>query len=302
MRFDENAKLDTSQVQDVRGRRLPGGGKTIGGGVGLLLLLLAMFLGPRLGLPPEDVATLPGLNEPAVEGPGGDQLGQRCATGAQANVEEDCRIVAVVNSVQDYWNNRFAQSGQQYQPARTQLFSDATNTACGSATSAVGPFYCPGDQKVYLDLSFFNDLQSRFGAQGGPFAQAYVVAHEYGHHVQNLLGTMDQVGNDRQGPQSAAVRLELQADCFAGVWAHNATTNPDPDTGRPLITELTQEDIHQALDAAAAVGDDRIQEATQGQVNPERWTHGSAEQRERWFSTGFQTGDPNACDTFAGAI
>jgi uncharacterized protein len=300
MRFDENAQLDTSQVQDVRGRRIPGGGKTIGGGIGvgtLLVLLLAMWLGPRLGLSPEDVAVAP-----AVEGEGSAELAQKCRTGAQANTDEDCRIVAVVNSVQDYWTTRFAQSGQQYQPARTQLFTDATNTACGSATSAVGPFYCPGDQKVYLDLSFFDDLQARFGAEGGPFAQAYVIAHEYGHHVQDLLGTMGQVGNDRQGPQSAAVRLELQADCFAGVWAHNATTNPDPDTGRPLITELTQDDIHQALDAAAAVGDDRIQEATQGQVNPERWTHGSADQREKWFSTGFQTGDPNACDTFRGSI
>jgi len=301
MRFDENAQLDTSQVQDVRGRRIPGGGKTIGGGIGtLLVLLLAMCLGPRLGVSPEDLAGVPG--EPAVEGEGSAELAQKCRTGAQANTDEDCRIVAVVNSVQDYWANRFAQSGRQYQPARTQLFTDATNTACGSATSAVGPFYCPGDQKVYLDLSFFDDLQARFGAEGGPFAQAYVIAHEYGHHVQDLLGTMGQVGDDRQGPQSAAVRLELQADCFAGVWAHNATTNPDPDTGRPLITELTQDDIHQALDAAAAVGDDRIQEATQGQVNPERWTHGSAEQREKWFSTGFRTGDPNACDTFRGSI
>lgn len=297
MRFDENAQLDTSQVQDVRGRRIPGGAKTIGGGLGtLLLLLLAAFLGPRLGLSPDDVAN------PPVEGEGGSELAQTCTSGAEANRSEDCRIVAVVNSVQDYWSNQFSRSGVEYRIARTQLFSDATNTGCGSATSAVGPFYCPPDQKVYLDLTFFDELESRFGAEGGPFAQAYVVAHEYGHHVQNLLGTMDRVGGDREGPQSASVRLELQADCFAGVWANHATTTPDPDTGRPLIVQLTQADIHQALDAAAAVGDDRIQESTQGQINPERWTHGSAEQREKWFSTGFSTGDPNACDTFSGSI
>ena len=297
MRFDENAQLDTSQVQDVRGRRIPGGAKTVGGGLGtLLLLLLAAFLGPKLGLSPDDAAN------PQVEGEGSSELAQKCSTGAEANRSEDCRIVAVVNSVQDYWSNQFNRSGVQYRIARTQLFSDATNTGCGSATSAVGPFYCPPDQKVYLDLSFFDELERRFGAEGGPFAQAYVIAHEYGHHVQNLLGTMDRVGGDREGPQSASVRLELQADCFAGVWANHATTTPDPDTGRPLIVELTQADIKQALDAAAAVGDDRIQEATQGQVNPERWTHGSAEQRERWFSTGFQTGDPNACDTFSGSV
>ncbi|HKE49896.1 MAG TPA: neutral zinc metallopeptidase [Actinomycetes bacterium] len=297
MRFDENAQLDTSQVQDVRGRRVPGGAKTIGGGLGtLLLLLLAVFLGPKLGLSPDDVAN------PPVEGEGGSELAQKCSSGAEANRSEDCRIVAVVNSVQDYWSNQFSRSGVEYRTARTQLFTDATNTGCGSATSAVGPFYCPPDQKVYLDLTFFDELESRFGAEGGPFAQAYVVAHEYGHHVQNLLGTMDRVGGDREGPQSASVRLELQADCFAGVWANHATTTPDPDTGRPLIVQLTQADIHQALDAAAAVGDDRIQESTQGQVNPERWTHGSAEQREKWFSTGFQTGDPNACDTFSGGV
>jgi len=296
MRFDENAQLDTSQVQDVRGRRIPGGAKTIGGGLGtLLLLLLVTFLGPKLGISPD-------ATNPPVEGDGSSELAQKCSTGAEANRSEDCRIVAVVNSVQDYWSNQFNRSGLEYRTADTQLFSDATNTGCGSATSAVGPFYCPPDQKVYLDLSFFDELEQRFGAEGGPFAQAYVVAHEYGHHVQNLLGTMDRVGGDREGPQSASVRLELQADCFAGIWANHATTTPDPETGRPLIAELTQADIRQALDAAAAVGDDRIQEATQGQVNPERWTHGSAEQREKWFSTGFQTGDPNACDTFSGSV
>jgi hypothetical protein len=175
------------------------------------------------------------------------------------------------------------------------FFTDATQTGCGHATSQVGPFYCPLDHNVYIDLGFFEELRTRFGASGGPFAQAYVIAHEYGHHVQNLLGTLDRARSTATGPESGAVRTELQADCYAGVWAANAVA-----TG--FIEELTQADINDGLDAAAAVGDDRIQEASQGQVNPERWTHGSSEQRRRWFSRGYENGKPAACDTFSGSI
>jgi len=291
MDFDDNVKLDPSQVEDVRGRGFPGGGKAIGGGLGIVGLILALLFGGNLG-------DLVGGGDSGQTGQlqPGTNISQQCRTGQDANQSEDCRVVGVVNSIQDYWADTFARSGQRYTPARTVLFSGAVQTGCGLATSEVGPFYCPPDQKVYLDLGFFQQLQSQFGAQGGPFAQAYVIAHEYGHHVQNLLGTMDRVGDDRQGPQSGSVRLELQADCYAGVWAKHAV-----DTG--FYTEpFSQSEINQALDAAAAVGDDRIQKRATGQINPEAWTHGSSEQRVHWFSTGYETGNPNACDTFSGSI
>jgi uncharacterized protein len=297
MRFDEDSQLDTSQVQDTRGSRIPGGRVAIGGGagvLGLVVFLLFNLLGGSTG-------TLPGIDQVQVEGDN-SQLREACKTGEDANARQDCRVVAVVNSVQSFWTQEFERRGGSYQMAPTQLFSGATQSGCGAASSETGPFYCPADGTVYIDLSFYGELQSRFGARGGPFAQAYVLAHEYGHHVQNLLGTTERVARDRRtGPQSASVRLELQADCYAGLWASHATTTPGPG-GEPLVQRLTEADIADGLDAAAAIGDDRIQERFQGRVDRESWTHGSAGQRQRWFTVGYRSGDLAACDTFSGSV
>jgi len=260
-----------------------------GGGigiVGLIVFVLYTVLGGGSG----GLGPLGNLDGQSVSTGAPSSLGQDCLTGQDANQRQDCRIVADVNSIQKYWAGTVA----NYTLARTVFFTDSVETGCGSASSQVGPFYCPRDRRVYIDLGFFDELQSRFGAQGGPFAEAYVLAHEYGHHVQDVLGTLDRA-QQGSGSEGGSVRTELQADCFAGVWANHAV-----ETG--LIESLTQADINSGIDAAGAVGDDRIQERAQGQVNPETWTHGSSEQRRRWFSKGYETGRPTRCDTFTGSI
>jgi uncharacterized protein len=286
MTFRPDAKLDPGQVRDVRGRRMGGSGMAIGGGgLGTILIVaLVLLTGGDLG----DLTGL-GVNAPAPEGPVSSELATECQTGADANERQDCRIVGTVNSLTAYWSDAFAASNQQFQDPDVVLFSDAVNTACGGATSAVGPFYCPLDQTIYIDLGFFDELESRFGAEGGPFAEEYVLAHEYGHHAQNLLGFLQQ--GTEAGAEGTAVRTELQADCFAGVWGAHAV-----DTG--FLQPITRDQIDQALNAAFVIGDDRIQEQTQGQVNRETWTHGSSEQRQHWFSEGLESGSPDGCDTF----
>ena len=294
--FRDDVKLDTSQVEDLRGRRRVGrGGMAVGGGgIGIIVTLLIIFLGGNVTGGDGGLGELGNLaGESAGTPSANSEVEQECDTGADADEREDCRIVGYVNSIQAYWTEAFTGGGREYEPARTRFFTDSVDSGCGAASSAMGPFYCPADQYVYIDLGFFDELRSRFGAQGGPFAQAYVMAHEYGHHVQNLLGVLD--GPQDQGAGSRAVRVELQADCLAGVWAANAV-----DTG--FLTALTAADIADALDAAAAVGDDRIQEAVQGRVTPESWTHGSSEQRRQWFTTGYESGSPGSCDTFSGDV
>ncbi len=286
MSFDPNAKLDPGQVSDRRG--MGGRGVAIGGGgLGLVLLIAYTLLGGN----PADLGPI--LEPGAVTGPESSAIATECKTGEDANERDDCRILGYVNSVQTYWTQEFTAAGKQYQPVDTVLFTGATQSACGTATAASGPFYCPADRLVYLDLGFFEELRTRFGATGGSLAQGYVVAHEYGHHVQDLLGVLGQGTND-QGAEGRSVRIELQADCYAGAWANHAEAG--------ILAPVTDAQIADALDAAAAVGDDRIQQSTGGGVNPEAWTHGSAAQRQRWFTNGYQGGDPNACDTFNGEI
>ncbi len=277
MKFRSGARLDTSQVSDRRRMGGPVGLGVGGGGIIGIIYLIVTLLGNGGG-----GATLPAI------GGSNEDLGAECQTGADANQSQDCRIVGVINSLQEFWSN----SLDGYERANTVFFEGGVQTGCGAASSDVGPFYCPLDRQVYIDLGFYDDLRTRFGAQGGPFAEAYVIAHEYGHHVENLLGYLERGRDGRTGPQSGAVRVELMADCLAGLWAGNAL-----ETG--FIEELTDADIRDGLDAAAAVGDDRIQQQIQGQVSPESFTHGSAAQRQEWFSRGFEAGSFSACDTFA---
>jgi uncharacterized protein len=297
-------------VRDVRGSRggggggfgLPGGGfgfpsgRSSGGGIGVpagggiagVLVLVAIvaiyvFLSGGLG---------------GTSGGGGLQNGPistslaSCQTGEDANARDDCRVVGYVNSVQAYWTDQFASQGRRYEESQTVLFTDQTQSGCGVASTQTGPFYCPADRLVYLDITFFNVLKNELGGSSAPLAQAYVIAHEYGHHVQDLEGTLSRAQDGDTGPTSNGVRIELQADCYAGVWAAHAVDTE-------YIEPLTQSDVDAALSQAKAVGDDWIQSRTSGQVNPDAWTHGSSEQRVNWFSTGYRTGDANACNTFS---
>jgi uncharacterized protein len=307
MRFNPKARLDSGQVSDGGGGGglggggmrlpIPGGAKAGGGLGGIVIIILFVVLTQCLG---GGGTSAGGLDPSQLQDAGGDTgRYDSCQTGEDANNSADCARVAVVNSIQDYWDGELPQAADtSYQMSETHTFTGQTSTGCGAASSQVGPFYCPADDTVYLDTGFFDEvLEQQLGGPDGGFVEAYVIGHEYGHHIQDLTGTMGKV-RTQQGASSDAVRLELQADCYAGMWARNATRTEDA-TGQVLISELTDEDIRLAIEAAESVGDDRIQKKTSGRVNPESWTHGSAEQRQRWFKTGYQSGDYDACDTFS---
>ena len=310
MRFIPKARLDTSRVRDTgRGRSSGGlggggipipGGMRAGGGIGgFIIIILFVVLTQCLGnggtsLPTGSGDTLDDSRMADTE------RYASCQTGEDANNSEDCARVAVENSLYDYWRDALpAETGEQFHPAKEIVtFTGAVSTGCGQASADVGPFYCPTDETIYLDTTFFDEvLERQLGGPSGAFVEPYVLAHEYGHHIQNLLGIMGKV-KTQQGPKSDAVRLELQADCFAGMWARAASTTDD-ETGQALFAELTDSDIKEAIAAATAVGDDRIQQQSGGRVNPEQWTHGSAAQRVKWFQTGMQGASIDACDTFA---
>jgi predicted metalloprotease len=294
MRWERGRR--STNVEDRRGQRMPlgGGGLRLGGGTLIVIVLGAWLLGAN----PLQILAL-------LTGGGGAPTGQGYPAETGQPLEPDVAagggsdplaqfVSVVLADTEDTWGELFARSGARYEPPRLVLFSDAVRSACGFAQAAMGPFYCPADRQVYIDLSFYRELRDRFGAPGD-FAQAYVIAHEIGHHVQNLLGLAERVHAQRERlPEAQAnqlsVRMELQADCYAGVWAHHA------DRARGI---LESGDVEEGLQAAAAIGDDRIQRQTQGTIVPEAFTHGSSEQRVRWFRRGLETGDVQTCDTFS---
>lgn len=286
MQYNENAKLDPSQVSGGGGGGRRGTTVALGGG-GLLVVIIALLF----GINPGDIlgggATTTGTDQT------GTNPYAQCTSGADIAKDRDCRFVAYTNSIQAYW----AKAYSGYQQTRTVIFSGQQATACGTATPDIGPFYCPADKIVYLDDSFFDDmLERQLGAKGGDAAEAYVIAHEYGHHISDLTGVLSkaQASGNSTGPKSAQVRLELQADCYAGVWLANAAADPNSP-----IKAITMDDANRAVDAALAVGDDRIQMRSTGSVSPESWTHGSSAMRQKWLAVGFNSGDPSKCNTFA---
>jgi len=294
VRFNPKADISGGRVTDVRGGgggggmgNLPIGGIT-GGGIGTTIIVIIIYVivqfaggGGGGGGPVEET----------------DRY-EQCLSGADANKSTDCARRAVVASLESYWAQELPeQTGTQFRPTQVFTFSGGASTGCGAASKDVGPFYCPTDERIYLDTTFFADvLEGQLGGKGGDFVEPYVIGHEYGHHIQNLLGTMGQV-RTQQGPTSDSVRLELQADCYAGMWTHGATGTTDS-KGIKIFAEIDDEDIREALDAAKTVGDDRIQKQGGGDVNKEQWTHGSSEERARWFTTGLNATSIEECDTF----
>ncbi|QFG68726.1 neutral zinc metallopeptidase [Ornithinimicrobium pratense] len=293
MTFRENANISGGRTRRGGGGGRGGGGRggggmVVGGGAGALLLALVVLL---FGGDPEDV--LGGGQQPAPITAQDRDLAQ-CRSGADANAFVECRMKGGMASLENYWSQTYPQAP----PATAILFTGQVNTGCGAASSAVGPFYCPLDRQIYLDTTFFNQLQGQLGAQGGSLGELYVLGHEYAHHIQNYTGVLQASQQSSTGPESGAVRVELQADCLSGVWLGEVSRGQDT-----LLEPPTEEQIRSALSAAAAVGDDSIQERAQGQVTPHTWTHGSSEQRMGWFMRGYRSADPGQCDVLnAGSV
>ncbi len=296
MRFNPKASADEGQVESRSGGSggglgLPipsGGGGRLGAG-GLIVVIVYVAFQLLSGN-----SIVPGMSDDSAST---TTSSEQC-TGAMANKDLDCGIDLFTTSIQDYWEKALPeQRSMQYQPIVTVKYSGQTSSGCGTAQSAMGPFYCPVDKKVYIDRSFMRDmLEGQLGAKGGPFALGYVVAHEYGHHIEDQLGILGRM-QSRQGATSDSVKVELMADCLAGAWAKNATTTQDT-SGNVIIEDLTRDDVARAIDAAQAVGDDRIQQESGGRVDREAWTHGSSAERVHWFDIGMQRGTIAACHTF----
>jgi predicted metalloprotease len=297
--FQEGGSFEGGRVRRRAGGARGGRGIAVGGGITGIIVLAAIVLlsGGGLG----DVFSALTGDAAGTSGQGSQQQGDSVigdCSAEQANTQRDCRLSATVQALDAYWTDTVP-AGTQFALPEVVSFDGSTSTGCGTASSATGPFYCPPDQTIYLDLSFYDDMTSQLGAQDGPLAEMYVTAHEYGHHIQNLLGTMDAADRSGTGADSDSVRIELQADCYAGMWAGHAASTVDPDTGRVFLEPITDAQLANALQAAEAVGDDHIQQQSGGGVDPDSWTHGSSEQRQRWFTTGYERGTLESCDTFA---
>ncbi|NTW41759.1 MAG: neutral zinc metallopeptidase [Cellulomonadaceae bacterium] len=288
MTFNEGGSFEGGRVRTRKG------GAVAGGGIGILAIaafLIYQFTGVDLS---GAVSTVEGGQGSQEEG-----VVAQCSS-ADANADRECRLSATTQSLDAFWATQFDAASAPALPGVVS-FDGQTSTGCGAASSSTGPFYCPPDQTIYIDLAFFDLLQSQYGASGGALAEEYVVAHEYGHHIQQITGVMDTADRQGTGPESDSVRVELQADCYAGLWAGAAATTVDPDTGLTFLDPITDAELADALSAAQAVGDDHIQAESGMGVNQESWTHGSSEQRQRWFTAGYEATSPDVCDTFAAA-
>ncbi|MCR8670617.1 neutral zinc metallopeptidase [Agrococcus sp. HG114] len=293
MTFRGDANFDTSTVSRGGGGGPGGGAIAIGGGgiITVILVLVSMFFGIDLtGLSPQQPI------DPSSQSQGEEVTG---CTGEAANdpANVTCRMEGGADSLSSFWEATFAANSLEYRDPSVQLFDRQVQTGCGAATSAVGPFYCPPDERIYIDTTFFQQMRDQFGASGGSLAQLYVLAHEWGHHIQNVTGDLQRVQQGDTGPQSSGVRSELQADCYAGAWIAGASQTADDDGGAPVLEAPTQQEMNDALNAAQTIGDDRLQQMGGGGVNPESWTHGSSEQRMRWLSTGYNEG-VGSCNTW----